>query len=310
MATDLDENTITAEAFRRLENTPDPRLHEIMKALTKHLHDFARETKLTEDEWMKGIQFLTATGHKSTGTRQEMILLSDTLGLSQLIVAQSHSRAKDISEQTVLGPFFVAGAPKYPSHGAEIAKGSVGDPLHVRARVVDADGKPVADAVVDVWHAGADGFYDVQDAKWKLEESRLRGIFRTDSDGRFSYWTIMPLYYPIPTDGPVGEMIRATKRHPYRPAHIHYSIDVPPRRPPSGRLRERELGARGLVREGRLGADRLRDALAAFGRWFDMMREPLTQLSPNPLRWKANQERSLRVAERLKADGEFCGVGL
>ncbi len=131
MATDLDENTITAEAFRRLENTPDPRLHEIMKALTKHLHDFAREVKLTEDEWMTGIQFLTAAGHMSTGSRQELILLSDTLGLSQLVVAQSHSRPKEVSEQTVLGPFFVPGAPKYPSHGAEIARGSVGEPLHV-----------------------------------------------------------------------------------------------------------------------------------------------------------------------------------
>ncbi len=224
MATDLDENTITAEAFRRLEDTPDPRLHEIMKALTKHLHDFAREVKLTEDEWMTGIQFLTAAGHMSTGSRQEFILLSDTLGLSQLVVAQSHSRPKEVSEQTVLGPFHVEGAPKFPSHGAEIAKGSVGDPLLVTARVVDADGKPVEGAVVDVWHAGADGFYDVQDPAWKLDESRLRGVFPTDADGRFSYWTILPLYYPIPTDGPVGEMIRATKRHPYRPAHIHYRI--------------------------------------------------------------------------------------
>jgi hydroxyquinol 1,2-dioxygenase len=224
MATDLDENTITAEAFRRLENTPDPRLQEIMKALTKHLHELAREVKLTEEEWMKGIQFLTAAGHKSTGSRQELILLSDTLGLSQLVVAQSHSRPKEVSEQTVLGPFFVPGAPKYPSHGADIARGSVGDPLYVSAKVVDVDGKPVADAVVEVWHAGADGFYDVQDPKWTPEQSRLRGTFRTDADGRFSYWTILPLYYPIPTDGPVGEMIRATKRHPYRPAHIHYSV--------------------------------------------------------------------------------------
>jgi hydroxyquinol 1,2-dioxygenase len=224
MATDLDENTITAEALRRLETTPDPRLREIIKALTRHLHDFAREVKLTEDEWMKGIQFLTAAGHMSTGSRQELILLSDTLGLSQLVVAQSHRRPEEVSEQTVLGPFHVEGAPQLPSHGAEITRGSVGDPLLVSARVVDADGKPVADAVVDVWHAGADGFYDVQDPAWKLDESRLRGVFHTDEDGRFSYWTILPLYYPIPTDGPVGEMIRATKRHPYRPAHIHYRI--------------------------------------------------------------------------------------
>lgn len=219
----LDENTITAEVLRRLENTPDPRLKEIMSNLVTHLHDFARESALTEEEWLKGVLYLTRTGQISDHVRQEMILLSDTLGLSQLVVAQNHSRPKAATEQTVFGPFHVEGAPVKPD-GADIGVGSIGDPLWVTARVLDPHEEPIADADVDVWQADAAGFYDVQDDDWSLENARLRALFKTDSDGAFRFRSVMPKSYPIPTDGPVGEMMRATARHCMRPAHVHFRI--------------------------------------------------------------------------------------
>jgi hydroxyquinol 1,2-dioxygenase len=220
----LNEFTITGEALRRIENTESPRLHEIMSSLIRHLHEFAREVKLTEEEWLEGITFLTRAGQISDSERQEMILLSDTLGLSQLVVAQSHSRPESATEQTLFGPFHVEGAPNQPAHGADIARGAAGDPLWVAARAVDADGKPVAGALVDVWQADAAGLYDVQDESWHIDDARLRAVFETDADGRFSFRSIMPVSYPIPSDGPVGEMMRATNRHSMRPAHIHFMI--------------------------------------------------------------------------------------
>lgn len=220
----LDEITITPEALRRIEATPDPRLKEIMTALIRQLHDFARETNLTEQEWFDGILFLTRTGQLCTDTRQEFILLSDTLGLSQLVVAQSHSRPEAVSEQTVFGPFHVEGAPVLPTHGHDLATAVEGEPLFVTVRVT-AEGRPVPAAKVDVWHADADGFYDVQAADWSLDETSLRGTFHTDDDGRFSFKTILPKSYPIPTDGTVGEMLAATRRSPMRPAHIHFKVD-------------------------------------------------------------------------------------
>ena len=220
----LNEFTITDEALRRVENTEDPRLHEIISGLIRHLHEFAREVKLTEEEWLEGIKFLTRTGQISDSVRQEMILLSDTLGLSQLVVAQSHSRSAEATEQTVFGPFHVEGAPIHPAHGADIARGATGEPLWVAARAVDADGKAVAGAVVDVWQADAAGFYDVQEEHWQIGDARLRAVFETDGDGQFSFRSIMPVGYPIPSDGPVGEMMCATNRHSMRPAHIHFMI--------------------------------------------------------------------------------------
>jgi hydroxyquinol 1,2-dioxygenase len=223
----LDEHTITGEVFRRIEATPNARLKEIMTNLIGHLHDFARETRLTEEEWLAGIMFLTRTGHTSTGTRQEFILLSDALGLSQLVVAQNHSRPGGATEQTVFGPFHIENAPDKPSHGADVAPEVVGDPLFVTARVADASGRPVANATIDMWQADAEGFYDIQHEGWTLENARLRGVFQTDSAGCISFWSIMPASYPIPMDGPVGEMMRATARHPMRPAHIHFMIRKP-----------------------------------------------------------------------------------
>jgi hydroxyquinol 1,2-dioxygenase len=220
----LDEHTITAEVLRSLERSPNPRLHEIMSKLIEHLHQFARDIRLSGAEWLEGIKFLTRTGQISDDVRQEMILLSDTLGLSQLVVAQNHSRPGELTEQTVFGPFHVEGAPRLPAHGANIAGGCKGVPLYVSARVLDPAGKPISGAVADVWQADAAGFYDVQDPNWQIDEARLRAIFETDEKGSFSFWSIMPTSYPIPTDGPVGEMMKATLRSPMRPAHIHFMI--------------------------------------------------------------------------------------
>jgi hydroxyquinol 1,2-dioxygenase len=220
----LDEHNITDEVLRRIAKTPDPRLHEVLTSLVRHLHNFAREIKLTEEEWLAGIKFLTRTGHLCTHTRQEFVLLSDTLGLSQLVVAQNHSRPPDATEQTVFGPFHVEGAPRHAPHGSDLAAGISGEPLYVNAQVV-SEHKPIADAMVDVWHADADGIYDVQAANWSSAEASLRAVFRTDLEGRFSFKSILPKSYPIPTDGTVGDMLHATKRSPMRPAHIHFKIE-------------------------------------------------------------------------------------
>jgi hydroxyquinol 1,2-dioxygenase len=221
---DLDEHTITAEVLRRIENTPGQRLKQIMTSLIEHLHAFAREVQLTEAEWMDGINFLTRTGQISNSVRQEMILLSDTLGLSQLVVAQNHSRPKGATEQTVFGPFHVEDVPVLNPHGGDIGGPISGPPLWVTAKVTDMDGHAVAGALVDVWQADNEGFYDVQDAGWILDEARLRARFTTDAEGRISFRSILPTSYPIPMDGPVGEMMNATLRDPTRPAHIHFMI--------------------------------------------------------------------------------------
>jgi hydroxyquinol 1,2-dioxygenase len=221
---DFDETNITDEAVRRLADTPDPRLKEIMASLMRHLHAFARDVNLTEAEWLAGIEFLTRTGHACHGQRQEFILLSDTLGLSQLVVAQNHSRPRGMTEQTVFGPFHVPDAPRLPSHGADITNNAKGEPCHVTARVTSAVGAPIAGATVDVWQADAEGFYDVQRPDWSADDTSLRAVFETDQDGRFSFWTVMPKAYPIPMDGPVGDMMRATKRSDMRPAHIHFMV--------------------------------------------------------------------------------------
>ena len=220
----INEDTITGAVLDRLADTPDPRLKEIMSALVRHLHDFAREVKLTEHEWMQGIEFLTATGQKCDDKRQEFILLSDTLGLSMLTVALNHSKSAQATEATVFGPFHVPGAPVL-SLGSDIANGAKGEPLFVNATVRGTDGKPVAGAVVDVWEADAEGFYDVQRAG--LDRPQGRAVFRTVAEGRLWFRGVMPVAYPIPTDGPVGAMLRATKRHPWRPAHVHFMIRAP-----------------------------------------------------------------------------------
>ena len=218
---EFSEQTLTEAVIDRFENTPDPRLKKVMTSLVRHLHDFIRDVEPTFDEWLAGIDFLTRTGHMSTDKRQEFILLSDTLGVSMLVDAINHRNRDGATETTVLGPFYVEGAPEMPL-GANVTGGLKGEPLFAEGTVSSPDGQPLANAAVDVWQSDADGFYDVQYAD--RTEAGLRGRLHTNSNGRFYFWSVMPTSYPIPNDGPVGDMLKATKRHPYRPAHLHFLI--------------------------------------------------------------------------------------
>jgi hydroxyquinol 1,2-dioxygenase len=217
-------DNITDEVLSRVQNTGDPRLKQIMTSLIRHLHDFAREVGLTEAEWFEGIKFLTDAGHMTSDRRQEFVLLSDTLGLSMLVIAQNNRKPPRCTEATVFGPFYVEGAPEY-ALGDDIANGAKGEPCYVNARVTGLQGEPVAAARVDVWQADEAGFYDSQYAG--NEQMRARGTLHTDQNGRLYFRTLLPVAYPIPSDGPVGRMLSATGRHPWRPAHIHFMIQAP-----------------------------------------------------------------------------------
>lgn len=212
---------LTARVLARHENVPDARLQQIVRSLITHLHAFATEVALTQDEWAAGVDFLTAAGHITDERRQEFILLSDVLGMSMLVDLIDHGTEHGETESTVLGPFWVADAP-WRDNGAVIARPEDGEPLHIRVHVVDTDGQPIAGAVVDTWQASAKGRYDVQDPA--QPPGNLRGRFRTDVDGRVEFWSVRPAPYPIPDDGPVGEFLAAVGRHPWRAAHIHFRI--------------------------------------------------------------------------------------
>jgi protocatechuate 3,4-dioxygenase beta subunit len=200
----------------------DPRLYEIMTALIKHLHGFVKEVEPTNEEWMAAIKFLTETGHMCTDWRQEFILLSDTLGVSMLVETINNRKPSGGTETTVLGPFHIEGAPKL-KNGANISLDGKGEPMLVRGRVTNTKGKPIARALLDVWQANEDGFYDVQQ-KGIQPDMNLRGIFTTDEEGRYWFRSAKPKFYPIPDDGPVGKMLKALGRHPFRPAHIHFIV--------------------------------------------------------------------------------------
>lgn len=202
-----------------------PRLRQVMTILVDHLHAAVREAGLTSDEWMAGIQFLTATGQMCSEWRQEFILLSDVLGVSMLVDALNHGRPEGSTENTVLGPFYVPGAPHY-ENGANICLDGKGEPLLVRGRVTDNHSRPVAGALIDVWLTNDDGFYDVQQ-KGIQPDHNLRGVFTTDAQGEYSFWTAKPRYYPIPDDGTVGKMLSALGRHPNRAAHLHFIVSAP-----------------------------------------------------------------------------------
>ena len=218
----IDEHTITDAVLQSIAATPDPRLKQIMTSLVTHLHDFVREVRLTEDEWQAGIDFLTATGQKCSDTRQEFILLSDTLGVSMLTIALNHAKPAGATEATVFGPFHTADAP-HVEQGADIAHGAPGLPMFVHAVVRGPDGAAIADAEVDVWQADDDGLYDVQRPELGAAR-RARAVLRTDAHGAIRFRSIVPTAYPIPVDGPVGRMLGATGRHPWRPAHLHFMI--------------------------------------------------------------------------------------
>jgi len=206
-----------------------PRLREVLTSLVGHLHAFVKEVALTEAEWEQAIEFLTATGHRCDEVRQEFILLSDVLGVSMLVETINHRAAGGSTESTVTGPFHVVASPPR-ALGDTISLDGKGEPCLVTGRVTGPGGEPLAGAQVDVWQASADGFYDVQQPGIQPERN-LRGLFTADPGGRFWFTTIVPSYYPIPDDGPVGELLRVTGRHPYRPAHIHFIVTVPGYRP-------------------------------------------------------------------------------
>lgn len=213
----------TADVIATFEHTENARLKEILTSLVKHLHAFVRDVNLTEAEWLAGIQFLNDAGHISDERRQEFILLSDTLGVSTLKDLLNNQSAEGMTEWSLLGPFYRAGAADFPL-GANIAENVAGEPVVVSGRVLAADGTPIAGALLDVWQSDAEGFYDLQ--KMGADEMSLRGRFRTDETGAFVFRTIKPSFYPIPADGPVGKMLRAVGRHPFRPAHIHFQISA------------------------------------------------------------------------------------
>ena len=224
---EFDEQTITEAVLERVTQASDPRVRQVSAALVRHLHAFIREIEPSEEEWEWGIRFLTETGHMCSDTRQEFILLSDTLGVSMLVDAINHRLPRGATETTVFGPFYVPPPPF--AHGDHIEGRLKGCPMYVGGSVSDPQGRPLAGATVDVWHSDDEGFYDLQKLDREPDYSG-RGRFTTDAQGRFHLWTIRPTAYPIPSDGPVGKMLEAQGRHPYRPEHIHFMITVPDHR--------------------------------------------------------------------------------
>jgi len=214
------EDDITNEVLRRFDATSDPRLRQIMQSLVTHLHAFVRDVALTEAEWMAGIEFLTATGHKSTGNRQEFILLSDTLGVSALVnILASHPT--ESTTPSLLGPFFRENAPMLKT-GDTIAPRDKGEAIEMVGKVTDKAGKPIAGALIDIWQTGSDGLYDIQGDKPEVMD--LRGRFLTEKDGTYRIRTALPIGYGIPMDGPVGKMLTAGSREGRRPAHVHFLV--------------------------------------------------------------------------------------
>ena len=206
--TQFDEAGLTEAVIRSFDHTPNPRLKILLTELVRTLHDYVERTDLTFDEWNFAIDFLTRTGQKCTPTRQEFILLSDVLGVSMLVDAVNHRERQGATETTVLGPFYV-GEHKVLPHGSDISVGVDGEPMFVNARVTDLAGKPMVGVRVDVWHADHEGFYDSQKPGYEVHGPSLRARFVTDAEGRLSFRTILPCSYPIPLDGPVGELIGA-----------------------------------------------------------------------------------------------------
>jgi hydroxyquinol 1,2-dioxygenase len=218
-----EENSVEA-VTRHMSDCSDPRLRQVMEVIVRKLHEAVREIEPTEQEWFEAIKFLTATGQTCNDWRQEYILLSDVLGVSMLVDAINHRKPMGASESTVLGPFHVANAPQLEM-GANISLDGKGEPMFVHGRITDTEGNPIEGVTVDVWQANDDGYYDVQQ-KGIQPEFNLRGVFKTGTDGRYWFRGAKPRYYPVPDDGPVGQLLTRLGRHPYRPAHLHYILSA------------------------------------------------------------------------------------
>ena len=220
---DFTEDSATPAVVASFAGAADPRLRELLGALVTHLHAFVREARPTVEEWQGAVDFLTRTGQTCDDTRQEFILLSDVLGVSMLVETINGQEVG--TESTVEGPFHVVASPEL-DNGANIDLMGGAVPCVVRGRVLDPDGTPLAGARVDVWQCTEEGFYDVQQPDVQ-PRGNGRGLFTTDQDGRYWFRTVVPSHYPIPDDGPVGELLAATGRHPYRPAHVHFIVTAP-----------------------------------------------------------------------------------
>ena len=225
MAQSAVEERLLSDVLAAFANTPNQRLRELTSALIRHLHDFASEVKLTEEEWMTAIQFLTATGQTCTESRQEFILLSDILGVSSLVDRMNYRGLAGSTENTLLGPFYQLGSPKRANGDSLIETADAGVRLQVSGVVRSVDGRPLAGATLDVWQTASNGLYAQQDAS--QDPNNLRGIFTTGADGRYEFVTVRPVDYPVPVDGPVGKLLDAAGRQPVRPAHIHIIVSAP-----------------------------------------------------------------------------------
>ncbi|MEM7016286.1 MAG: dioxygenase, partial [Pseudomonadota bacterium] len=219
-----EENSAEVVAGRN-QNASNARLKEVMTVIIKHLHAAVKEIEPTQEEWFTAIQFLTETGHMCDESRQEYILLSDVLGVSMLVDALNSQRPAGASENTVLGPFHIDSAPEYEM-GHNVCLDQKGEDMLVRGRVSDVTGNPIEGAKIDIWQANEDGFYDVQQ-KGIQPDFNLRGVFRTGNDGHYWFKAVRPKHYSIPTDGPVGQLLKSLGRHPFRPAHLHFIISKP-----------------------------------------------------------------------------------
>jgi hydroxyquinol 1,2-dioxygenase len=214
------ELAVTEEVVASFDGAQSARYREVMQSLVRHLHDFVRDVRLTDEEWHEAVGFLTRTGHMCDDRRQEFVLLSDVLGLSMLTVAVNEVADSSATQSTVFGPFFVENSPEIEL-GGDLAAGAVGQPCWVEGRVRGVGGEPVVGARIDVWEADGDGLYDVQ---YDGARTANRGHLFTDIEGGFRFWSVRPVAYPIPTDGPVGRLLAAAGRGGMRPAHIHFMI--------------------------------------------------------------------------------------
>jgi hydroxyquinol 1,2-dioxygenase len=258
------EEELLDRVVRSFDGCADPRLRELMVALTRHVHAFLRETRLTEAEWGAGIDFLTRAGHITDARRQEFILLSDVFGASMQTIAVNNEAVGDATESTVWGPFFVEGSPEIPL-GGDMSFGAAGQPCWVEGTVTDTDGTPLAGALVEVWEADGAGLYDVQ---YTDDRTAARAHFRTDEEGGFRFWAITPTPYPIPHDGPVGALLAAVGRSPYRASHLHFLVRVP--------------GYRELVTHIFVAGDELLDQDSVFGVKDSLVKEFLEQPAGTP----------------------------